>query len=206
MRTIARSSSNSACASALASSVLPTPVGRGTGTSRWAGFGSWMPARERRIASHTRSTASSWPMTRSCRMLSRRRSFSRSPSISRATGMPVQRATMRANLLLRHAVAQVVRAVQLLLGAGLLLLELLLQLRQAAVLELRRAVEVVGALRALDLGVGALDLLAQVLHAADLLLLVLPLGLHLAEFGAQVGQLPSGSPRGARARAYRSPS
>ena len=93
------------------------------------------------------------------------------------------------DLLLRHAVAQVVRAVQLLLGAGLLLLELLLQLRQAAVLELRRAVEVVGALRALNLGVGALDLLAQVLHAADLLLLVLPLGLHLAEFGAQVGQL-----------------
>ncbi len=37
MRTIARSSSNRKSANPFASSVLPTPVGRGTGTIRWAG-------------------------------------------------------------------------------------------------------------------------------------------------------------------------
>ena len=55
-----------------------------------------MPARERRMASVTFSTASSWPMTRWCSTSSRCSSFSRSPSMSFATGMPVQRATMRA--------------------------------------------------------------------------------------------------------------
>lgn len=53
--------------------------------------GSWMPARERRMASVTFSTASSWPMTRWWRISSSRSSLSRSPSISLETGIPVHR-------------------------------------------------------------------------------------------------------------------
>ena len=96
MRTRFFSLSNRASARALASSVLPTPVGPRNRKEPMGRSGSAMPARERRIASLTRRTASSWPTTRWWRMSSRWSSFSRSPSISLATGMPVQRSMMRA--------------------------------------------------------------------------------------------------------------
>ena len=59
-------------------------------------FSSEMPARLRRMASLTFCTASSWPMTRWCSTSGKCSSFSRSPSISLATGMPVQRAMILA--------------------------------------------------------------------------------------------------------------
>ncbi len=95
-RTIAFSSSNSSCASALASSVLPTPVGprkRNAPTGRFAFF---TPARERSTASATACTAASWPITRRCSVSASRTSFSRSPSTSFATGTPLQRDTTSA--------------------------------------------------------------------------------------------------------------
>ena len=92
MRTMFFSSSNRHSASALASSVLPTPVGPRNRKLPMGRFSSAMPARERRMASLTFCTASSWPMTRLCSTSGRCRSFSRSLSISLATGMPVQRA------------------------------------------------------------------------------------------------------------------
>src|SRR5208283_4441894 len=51
-------------------------------------FGSESPARERRIASATALTASSWPTTRLPSISSIRSSFSRSPSSIRDTGIP----------------------------------------------------------------------------------------------------------------------
>ena len=96
IRTILRSSSNNAWATALASSVFPTPVGPKNRKEPIGRSGSWMPARERIIASATFRTASSWPITLWCSVLSRCSNFSRSPSIRRVTGMPVQRPTMRA--------------------------------------------------------------------------------------------------------------
>ena len=59
IRTMFFSSSNSACASALASSVLPTPVGPRNRKEPMGRFSSLMPARLRRMASETFCTASS---------------------------------------------------------------------------------------------------------------------------------------------------
>lgn len=57
--------SNRASARALASSVLPTPVGPRNRKLPMGLFTSLMPERARRMASATLVTASSWPMTRS---------------------------------------------------------------------------------------------------------------------------------------------
>ena len=89
MRTMLFSSSNRVFASVFASWVLPTPVGPRNKKEPIGRFGSEMPARERRMASLTRRTASSCPTTFSCRMSSMCSSFSRSPSMILATGMPV---------------------------------------------------------------------------------------------------------------------
>ena len=83
MRTIASCASNMNSASARASSVLPTPVGPRKRNVPIGRSGSCRPARERRRALDTASTASSWPMTRSCRRSSMWTSFSTSPSIRR---------------------------------------------------------------------------------------------------------------------------
>ena len=95
-RTIARSSSNMNSASAFASSVFPTPVGPRKMNEPMGRSGSDSPARERRRALATASTASSCPTTRSCRRSSMCTSFSTSPSISLLTGMPVHDATTSA--------------------------------------------------------------------------------------------------------------
>ena len=91
IRTMLCSSSNRASARAFASSVLPTPVGPKNRNEPigWSGFA--MPALERSIASLTFSTASSWPITRLWSISSIWSNFSRSPSISFETGIPVQR-------------------------------------------------------------------------------------------------------------------
>ena len=96
IRTIASSLSNRKFASALHSSVLPTPVGPKNKKEPIGRFGSDKPARLRRIAFETASTASFWPITRSWRSSSMRNSFARSLSNMRDTGIPVQRASTSA--------------------------------------------------------------------------------------------------------------
>ena len=96
MRTMACSSSNRNSASARASSVLPTPVGPRKMNDPIGRLGSLNPARERRIALATRSSASSWPTTRWRSRSSIVTSFLTSPSSIFETGMPVHLVTMRA--------------------------------------------------------------------------------------------------------------
>ncbi|CPU67578.1 Uncharacterised protein [Mycobacteroides abscessus] len=76
-------------ASALASSVFPTPVGPAKMNDPPGRFGSLRPARVRRMACESALIAASWPTTRLCSsssMLSRRLDSS---SVSLKTGMPV---------------------------------------------------------------------------------------------------------------------
>mmetsp|Transcript_11213 Transcript_11213/g.31354 ORF Transcript_11213/g.31354 Transcript_11213/m.31354 type:complete len:282 (+) Transcript_11213:304-1149(+) len=89
MRTMAASVLNMYSASALASSVFPTPVGPRNMNEAIGLLGSDRPARDLWMASATASTASSWPMTRLCSSSDRCRSFSLSDAISLETGMPV---------------------------------------------------------------------------------------------------------------------
>ncbi len=90
---MALSSSNRKPANAFVSSVLPTPVGPRNRKLPSGRPGSCKPARARRTAFDTASIAWDCPMTRFDRMFSMSSSFSRSPSIIRSTGMPVQRDT-----------------------------------------------------------------------------------------------------------------
>ena len=97
MRTIARSSSNRKSASALASSVLPTPVGPRNRNEPVGRSGSAMPARERRTASDdgARPRPAGRSAARRCTS-SMRSSLAVSPSSSRPVGMPVQASTTSA--------------------------------------------------------------------------------------------------------------
>ncbi|MNV60725.1 hypothetical protein D3C71_1532000 [compost metagenome] len=88
--------SNRKPASALHSSVLPTPVGPRNRKEPVGRFGSDRPERERRMAFATAAIASSWPTTRSCSLSSIFSSLSFSPCIILATGMPVARLTTSA--------------------------------------------------------------------------------------------------------------
>ena len=80
--------------------------GRGTGRSRAAGWGP--AARRGRGAPRpaTALTASSWPITRAPIASSMWSNFSRSPSIIRSTGIPVQRLTTRGDVLVGDFLAQ----------------------------------------------------------------------------------------------------
>ena len=89
------------------------------------------------------------------------------------------------DFLFRHLVAQQRAGFRLL---GFQLLEFLLQLGQLAVFQLCRTVQIIAALGMLDLAVHVLNLLAELLHAADGFLFVRPLGLHLIVAGAHIGQ------------------
>ena len=89
MRTMASGVSNINSASALHSSVLPTPVGPINKNEPLGRLGSDNPALERRIALLTAFSASSCPTTRLLSCSSMRNSLSRSPSIIFDTGMPV---------------------------------------------------------------------------------------------------------------------
>ena len=96
IRTTLFSLSNRLSANVLANSVLPTPVGPRKRKDPMGRCGSLMPARARKIASVTASTASFCPITRSCKIFCKRSSLSRSPSISLVTGTPVHLATISA--------------------------------------------------------------------------------------------------------------
>ena len=96
IRIMASSLSNKKFASALVNSVLPTPVGPKNKNEPLGRFGSDKPARERRTALDTATTASSCPTTRLCKNSSICRSFSRSPCIILATGIPVAALTTSA--------------------------------------------------------------------------------------------------------------
>ena len=98
MRTMAVSSSNRNDASALVSSVLPTPVGPRNMKEPIGRFGSCSPARARRTAVATDFTASACPTTRRPSTPSMARSLSRSPCSILSTGTPVQRDTTWATL------------------------------------------------------------------------------------------------------------
>ncbi len=76
------SSPKSNSARALASSVLPTPVGPRKMNDPEGRFGSFRPARVRRIARDRALMASSWPMIRLWSSSSIRRSFAVSSSVS----------------------------------------------------------------------------------------------------------------------------
>ncbi len=168
--------SNRKPASALHSSVLPTPVGPRNRNEPIGRFGSDRPARERRMASATAVMASSWPTTRSCSLASICSSLSRSPCISLQTGMPVARDTTSAI----SSAPTIVRS-----SCGLPLLPLfgflrlrflqpLLQLGQLAVLQLGDLVEVALALELLDLVADAVDLFLDLRRALRGGLLGLP--------------------------------
>ncbi len=89
---------NTASATALESSVLPTPVGPRNKNDPIGRLGSRRPARPRFTAAATAFTASSCPITRSWSLSS---SFARrldSDSVSRAAGIPVQSATTAATV------------------------------------------------------------------------------------------------------------
>ncbi len=93
------------------------------------------------------------------------------------------------DFLLGHLVAQQAVLALRLFGDGFLCRQLLLQLRQLAVLQLGCLVQVVLALGTLHFGVDALDVLAQLVHLRDGVLFAFPLCLHLVELVALFGQL-----------------
>ncbi len=69
-------------ASVLASSVFPTPEGPRKMNEPLGRFGSFSPARVRRMAWETDLMASCWPTTRLCSSSSMRRSLAVSSSVS----------------------------------------------------------------------------------------------------------------------------
>ena len=83
------SSPNKKSASVLDSSVLPTPEGPAKMNEPPGRFGSFSPARVRRMAWDSDLTATSWPITRLWSSSSIRSSRCDSSSVSLTTGMPV---------------------------------------------------------------------------------------------------------------------
>ena len=96
IRTTLDSSSNMNWARDFANSVLPTPVGPRNMKLPMGRRGSLNPERERRMASATATTASSWPISRWCRFSSMCTRRSPSPSKRRPVGMPVHLETSSA--------------------------------------------------------------------------------------------------------------
>ena len=183
---MACSSSNMNSASALVSSVLPTPVGPRNRNEPIGRLGSCRPARARRTASETATSASSWPTTRS---------RSASSIAQQLLALALQ------HLLDRHAgPARDHRGDLLgvdhlggdgvLGGGGLGLGQALLQRagsrrrrspRRAAGRRVRWAVD--------QLGAQAVQRLAGLGGGADLLLLGAPAGGHLVGLGLEVVEL-----------------
>ena len=88
------SESNKVDANDLASSVLPTPVGPKNKKLPIGLLGSLIPALALTTASATKSTALSWPTTRSCSISARFSNFSLSVSTNLETGIPVHELTI----------------------------------------------------------------------------------------------------------------
>ena len=80
---------NKNSASAFESSVFPTPLGPKNMKLPDGRRGSFKPARLRLMAFERAVTASSWPITRSCKTPSMRKSFSVSASVKSESGTPV---------------------------------------------------------------------------------------------------------------------
>ncbi len=184
MRTIACSSSNRNAASALVSSVLPTPVGPRNMNEPIGRFGSCKPARARRTAVDTATTASCWPTTRLADHVLHAQKL-----LALALQHPVDRHAGPArddlrdvigrHRLLDHrrlAVARFDRS------------QLLLQLGDDAIGQLAGAREVAAALRLLELDAALVELLLELLRVAELVLLALP----------AFGQRSANAPRGRR--------
>ena len=91
------------------------------------------------------------------------------------------------NFLLRDLVAEQARLLAA-LRQPFLLLQLLFRFGQIAVLQLRGLFEIVTLFGRFNIAVDLLDAFAQLLHAADCVLLIFPLGLHGAERFALFGQ------------------
>ena len=91
------------------------------------------------------------------------------------------------NFLLRDLVAEQTRLLAA-LRQFFLLLQLLFRFGQIAVLQLRGLFEIVTLFGRFNIAVDLLDAFAQLLHAADCVLLIFPLGLHGAERFALFGQ------------------
>ena len=170
MRTIALSSSNRNSASALVSSVLPTPVGPRNRNEPIGRFGSCNPARARRIAFDTATTASSWPITRRRRfssMLQQLFALARQHLVDRDAGPA------------RHDAGDVLGGHRLFEHAALFralgFLELAFELGDHAVGQFAGAAPIAAALRLVELGAGLVELLLELLRAGELVLLGLPL-------------------------------
>ena len=154
-----------------------------------AGCGSDSPARERRIASATALTASSWPTTRLPSTSSMRSSFSRSPSSMRETGMPVHFETISA---ISTSVTELRSSWFGLLFDLERLGEPLLEIGDPAVLQLRHAREILRAPRRVEVRACALELFLDVRRALHRGLLGLP---DLLEIRIFLLQAPRARPR-----------
>ena len=184
-RTIAVSSSNRKAASALVSSVLPTPVGPRNMNEPIGRFGSCRPARARRTAVETALTASPCPTTR--------------------WAMHVLHAQELVLLALQHLVdgharparddlRDVVRRHGLLDHAASCPRpppprELLLELRDDGIGQLARALVLAAALGVDELVARVVELLLELGRAAELVLLRLPAAGQLGRALLEVGEL-----------------
>ena len=92
------------------------------------------------------------------------------------------------DLLLCHLVPQEV-ALPCRTCQGFLVLQLLFQLRQLAVFQPRRRLQIIALLGLLDLRAQVFDALTKLLHLSDAVFLVLPLGLHGVELFPLLGKL-----------------
>src|SRR6266545_4281379 len=163
IRTMARSSSKRNSASARASSVFPTPVGPRNTNEPIGLLGSESPARVRRMAFATASTASCWSTTRWCSSSSIRISFCISASMRRETGMPVHVETTSATSSSSTSSFSILRS---------------------------RWIWASFAFSSLGLGPGRLDVGADLPDPVDVILLPVPVGLHGDRTLLVVGQLP----------------
>ena len=130
-------------------------------------FGSERPERARRTALDTAMMASCWPTTRWPRRSSILTSFWTSASSSRVTGMPVHLATVSA-MSSSSTSSFSMRAVLLHLGqAGVLGLELLVELHQRAVAQLGGLLQIAAPLGVGHGRAGGLELLLDLADGHD---------------------------------------
>ena len=186
MRTIARSSSNRNSASALASSVLPTPVGPRNRNEPVGRSGSETPERARRTASDTARTASGWPTTRCAEPVLHAQqllglALEQPAGGDAGPGLDDLGDVVGADLLLEHRLAGLHR----LLGRR----QRALELGQPAVAQLGGPGEVAVPLGALGLEPDGLQLLLDPLDALDGGLVLLPAEGQLGELLAAVGEV-----------------
>ena len=187
MRTIARSSSNRKSASALASSVLPTPVGPRNRNEPVGRLGSATPARVRRTASDTAATALRLPDDALAQFVFHPQQLGGLALEHPPAGMPVHADTTSAmssgptsSLSMTSSCAS---------GGRQRGVELLLDLRDAPVAQLGGLGQVTVALGALGLAAQRLQLLLELADDVDGVLLVLPAGGQLGQLLLVVGQL-----------------